>query len=424
MALKAKPRSEIDISDCSANQQSDDVKFQEEDVEVDIMKCVNQSDDEFQEDLCQASSSSSSFGDSMCARDGDAFGFGDEAQSMLSQDYPLPGTCDDGTEILGLTKKKTNDRWRRLTRPLMWRCKWIELKVKEIQSQARGYEKEVKDYYLTKQFDLEKSKLEGFDGKSIPFREKTQRMNVFKRGRRKRVEESTDVAAYMSNHNLFSYADKRVPVNVKAQYLDSDFGTGRKAMGKQDGIEDDSLISELDCSDDVLAKLLCKIDEAQGKARRLRKRVDQLMWDSQTAHTSSMPQTVAPCHRDSTIKNGNKCALVEDPLARRQREASVQIGRQCIPADHTEHLLVPQTQIGGQCLTNNSPISSTSLRFHPILEDLLMDETEMNDDEMEADDEKLDYFRKLINEITGVPPEEADAEGDPTPVTKKRKTSH
>lgn len=201
MALKAKPRSEMDISDCSANQQSDD---------VDIMKCVNQRDDEFQQDreevLCQASSSSSSFGDSMSARDGDDFGFGDEAQSMLSQDYPLPGTCDDGTEFLGLTKKKTNDRWRRLTKPLMWRCKWIELKVKEIQSQARAYEKEVKDYYLTKQFDLEKSKLEGFDGKSIPFREKAQRMNVFKRGRRKRVEETTDVAAYMSNHNLFSYA--------------------------------------------------------------------------------------------------------------------------------------------------------------------------------------------------------------------------
>ncbi|XP_020882436.1 uncharacterized protein LOC9313792 isoform X2 [Arabidopsis lyrata subsp. lyrata] len=423
MALKAKPRSEMDISGCSANQQSDDVngdRFQEEDVEVDIMKCVNQIDDEFQEDLCQASSSSSSFGDSMSARDGDDFGFGDEAQSMLSQDYPLPGTCDDGTEFLGLTKKKTNDRWRRLTKPLMWRCKWIELKVKEIQSQARAYEKEVKDYYLTKQFDLEKSKLEGFDGKSIPFREKTQRMNVFKRRRRKRVEETTDVAAYMSNHNLFSYADKRVPVNVKAQYLDS----GRKATGKQDGIEDDSLISELDCSDDVLAKLLCEIDEAQGKARRLRKRVDQLMWDSQTAHTSSMPQTVAPCHRDSTIQNGKKCALIEDPLARRQREASVPIGRQCIPGDHIEHLLVPQTQIAGQRLTNNSPISSQSLRFHPILEDLLMDETEMNDDEMEADDEKLDYFRKLINEITGVPPEEADAEEVPTPVSKKRKTSH
>ncbi|CAA0385407.1 hypothetical protein AtNW77_Chr3g0204931 [Arabidopsis thaliana] len=421
MALKAKPRSEMDISDCSANQQPDgvnvveDAQEVEEDI-VDILKWHDDFEEEREEVLCGASSSSS-FGDSMCARDGDDFGFGDEAQSMLSNDYPLPGTCDDGTEFLGLPKKKTNDRWRRLTKPIMWRCKWIELKVKEIQSQARGYEKEVKDYYLTKQFDLEKSKLEGFDGKSIPFRENNQRRNVFKRGRRKRVEETTDVAAYMSNHNLFSYADKRVPVNVKGQYLDSDFGTGRKATGKQDAIEDDSLISELDCSDDVLAKFLCKIDEAQGKARRLRKRVDQLMWDSQPAHTSSMPQMVAPCHRDSMIQTGKKCALVEAPLTH------VQNGQQCIPADHIEHLMVPQTHIGGQCLTNNSPISS-SLRFHPILEDLLMDEPEMNDHEMEGDDVKLDYFMKIINQITGVPREEADAEEDPTPVTKKRNTSH
>lgn len=53
---------------------------------------------------------------------------------------------------------------------------------------------------------------------------------------------------------------------------------------------------------------------------------------------------------------------------------------------------------------------------------LLMDEPEMNDDDMEAE-KKLAYFRKLMDEITGVPPEEADAEEDPTPVTKKRKTS-
>ncbi|XP_010515367.1 PREDICTED: uncharacterized protein LOC104791234 [Camelina sativa] len=425
MALKPKPRSEIDVSDCSGKQQSDDgngVRCEEEDVDVEIMECLNQIDDVFQEEegLCEvSSSSSSSFGDSLCDRDADDFGFGDgdEAQSMLSKDYPLP----DGTQFLGLTKKKTDERWKRLTKSLMWRCKWIELKVKEIESQARGYEREVEDYYLSKQFDLEKSKLEGLDGKAIPFREQTQRRNVFKRGRRKRVEETTDVAAYMSNHNLFSYSEKRVPVNVKSQYLDSDIGTGRKATGKQDGTEDDCLLSELDCSDDFLAKLLIKIDEAQIKARSLKKRVDQLMLDSQT---TLIPETIAPCHPDLRIQNGKQYALVEDSLTRNQREASVQ----CIPADHTKPLLVPQippTQSGGQLLTNISPISSKSLRFHPILEDLLMDDKEMNDEELEADEEKLDYFRKLINEITGVvSSEESNAEKDPQPATKRCKTSH
>lgn len=174
MMLKANPRSDMD---CCASQQ------ESEDQEVDILECENLNDEE---GLCQ--SSSSSFGDSLCARDDDddcCF----EAQSMLSKDYPLPESFGDGTEILGLRKKKkkkkVTDEWRRFSQPLMWRCKWLELKVKELESQARGYDKEVQSYYGDDQ---------------------TQRMSVFKRGRRRRVEETTDVSAYISNHNVFSYA--------------------------------------------------------------------------------------------------------------------------------------------------------------------------------------------------------------------------
>ena len=133
----------------------------------------------------------------MCARDDDD---GFEAESMLSKDYPLPESCSIGTELLGLRKKKVTDEWRRFRQPLMWRCKWLELKVKEIESQARGYDKEIQSYYQSKQFDLEKSKPCYGD-------DQTQRKSVvFKRGRRRRVEETTDVSAYISNHNVFSYA--------------------------------------------------------------------------------------------------------------------------------------------------------------------------------------------------------------------------
>ncbi|ESQ45522.1 hypothetical protein EUTSA_v10010406mg [Eutrema salsugineum] len=421
MAFKSKPRSEMDIPDRSANQQSEDAK-------IDILKCANQMDEFQEEEEVSCQSSSSSFGDSMCASDDDEFGF--EAQSMLSKDYPLPETYDDGTDFLGLRKKKLTDEWRRFCQPLMWRCKWLELKVKEIESQAKVYENEVRSYYETKQFDLEKSKLKGFDGRSIPFHDQTQRMNVFKRGRRKRVEDTTDVAAYMSSHNVFSYAEKRKPATFKAQYP----VPGRKAMCKEDETEDDCLVSELDCSDDFLAKILCKIDEAQDKAKRLRKRVDQLMCESQTAHTSLMPRTIARCRSDFTVHTVKHQALVEEPLmphtaAHSQREATVQIGRQRISADHTEDLLIPQAplvQSDGQCLTNNSPLSSGGLRFNTFLEDLLMDdEPEMNDDEAETGEEQLDYFRKLMNEITGAhPSDEADEEEDPTPVAKRHKTSH
>lgn len=177
MMLKANPRSDMD---CCASQQ------ESEDQEVDILECENLNDEE---GLCQ--SSSSSFGDSLYARDDDNDDDDDcgfEAQSMLSKDYPLPESFGDGTELLGLRKKKkkkVTDEWRRFSQPLMWRCKWLELKVKELESQARGYDKEVQSYYGDDQ---------------------TQRMSVYKRGRRRRVEETTDVSAYISNHNVFSYA--------------------------------------------------------------------------------------------------------------------------------------------------------------------------------------------------------------------------
>ncbi|KAL0890428.1 hypothetical protein Bca101_014411 [Brassica carinata] len=373
-----------------ANQQ------QSEDQVVDILECENPND-EFQEGeeiLCQ--SSSSSFGDSLCARDDDDDDSGFEAQSMLSKDYPLPETCGDGTEFLGLRKKKKKltDEWRRFSQPLMWRCKWLELKVKEIESQARGYDKQVQSYYQSKQF-------ESFDGESKSFGDQTQRMSVFKRGRRRRVEETTDVSAYISNHNVFSYAEKRKPTTLKAQCPVPDFGTGRrKATGEGDESEDDCFVSESHCCDDLVGEILFKIDEAQDKAKRLKKRVDELMMSKSHHNTSSMPRTIARSRSDFTAQIGKQHTLVE---AQNQREGTVQIGRQHISADHDEDVLLisqappPPFEVDGQFLFNNSPNPYGGLRF-PTTEDLLMD----GDEYEEPDKEELDYcFMKLMKEFGG-----------------------
>ncbi|KAG2263668.1 hypothetical protein Bca4012_079559 [Brassica carinata] len=291
----------------------------------------------------------------MCARDDDD---GFEAESMLSKDYPLPESCSIGTELLGLRKKKVTDEWRRFRQPLMWRCKWLELKVKEIESQARGYDKEIQSYYQSKQFDLEKSKPCYGD-------DQTQRKSVvFKRGRRRRVEETTDVSAYISNHNVFSYAEKRKPTTLKPQCPVPDFGAGRK----EDESEDDCFVCESHCSDDLLGEILCKIDE---------KRVDELMMMCKS-HTSSMPRTIARSRSDVTANN--------------PREGTVQIGRQRVSADHTP----PPFEVDGQFLFNNSPNPYGGLRF-PTIEDMLMDGDEY---EGEPDKDELDHcFMKLMNEF-------------------------
>ncbi|KAL0738360.1 hypothetical protein Bca4012_014570 [Brassica carinata] len=207
-------------------------------------------------------------------------------------------------------------------------------------------------------------------------------MSVFKRGRRRRVEETTDVSAYISNHNVFSYA-------------------GGKATGEEDESEDDCFVSESHCSsDDLIGKILCKIDEAQDKAKRLKKRVDDLMM-RKSHNTSSMPRTIARSRSDFTAQIGKKHTLVE---AQNQREGTVKIGRQRISADHSEDvLLIPQgppppVEVDGQFLVNSSPNPYGGLRF-PTVEDLLMDGDEY---EEEPDKEELDHcFMKLMNEFGG-----------------------
>lgn len=103
------------------------------------------------------------------------------------------------------------DHWRKFIRPLMWRCKWIELQIKEFQSQALKYDRELAEHEQRKQFDFETYMVEGFHAKSLPFSSCIRRNKVMKRKKRKRFEETTDTASYMLRHNLFSYYGTKLP---------------------------------------------------------------------------------------------------------------------------------------------------------------------------------------------------------------------
>ena len=81
----------------------------------------------------------------------------------------------------------------------------MELQIKELQSQALKYDRELAEYDKRKQLEFERFTLDGFDAKSIPFSSQFQRNEVMKRKNRRRVEEKIDVVSYMSQHNLFSY---------------------------------------------------------------------------------------------------------------------------------------------------------------------------------------------------------------------------
>lgn len=87
----------------------------------------------------------------------------------------------------------------------MWRCKWTELRIKEIESQALKYSKELAEYDERKHMEPDRFTLEEFGSKSLPFSSDRYWSKAKKRRKRKKVEDTTDMASYTSHHFLFSY---------------------------------------------------------------------------------------------------------------------------------------------------------------------------------------------------------------------------
>lgn len=181
---------------------SDNVRSGREDKELDIIGCTSSGDPGIVEAEClDATENSSSFDDTVSGTEDGLVMSDHEVESPFDDAFPFDG-CDGG---LRMRKKRLTDHWRRFIRPLMWRCKWIELQIKEFQSQALKYDRELAEYGRQKHSEFEKFAIDGVDTKSKPFSGQRQRMKIMKRRKRKRVEETTDVASYMSHHNMFSY---------------------------------------------------------------------------------------------------------------------------------------------------------------------------------------------------------------------------
>lgn len=109
--------------------------------------------------------------------------------------------------LINCRKKKLTDHWRRFIHSLGWRCKWLELQIKEFQAQALEYDK-LAECERRKYCEFDSMSPEGFSSKSLAFCGQIQRNNVLKRKKRRRVEETVDLVSYISNHNLFSHFGK------------------------------------------------------------------------------------------------------------------------------------------------------------------------------------------------------------------------
>ncbi|XAR54183.1 hypothetical protein NMG60_11029208 [Bertholletia excelsa] len=109
------------------------------DVEVDILGKANSVDNVLAEvDNHETTESSSSFDDTVHGVDNGTSLSDAEVESGLLGDASSPFPFDGSSEILGSRRKKLTSHWRAFIRPLVWRCKWVELQIKKFQSQAKN----------------------------------------------------------------------------------------------------------------------------------------------------------------------------------------------------------------------------------------------------------------------------------------------
>ncbi|KAG6727662.1 hypothetical protein I3843_02G118500 [Carya illinoinensis] len=207
-----------------------------------------------------------------------------ESGLMLTDDEIESHVCASNASVFDgcfdafrIRKKKLTVHWRQFIRPLMWRCKWIELQIKELQSQALKYDRELAVYDQRKQFEFENFTLEGFDAKSLPF-SRQLRNKVMARKKRKRVEETADVTPYISQHNLFSYYESKrsiadgAPIEGYCGNLDK-IANGSNEFGLNDGWS--SL--EFGNGDNSLEQILSKIEVAHSQVRKLKTQIDKVL---------------------------------------------------------------------------------------------------------------------------------------------------
>ncbi|KAA8527245.1 hypothetical protein F0562_034658 [Nyssa sinensis] len=268
-------------------------------VEVDAIEFTSTTDIRVAEaDNPDATDYSSSFADTVSGTE-TCSGLSDaEVESQFFGDNGLE--FDGFDSVFPMRKKKLTSHWRSFIRPLMWRCKWTELRIKEFESQASKYARELAASDQRKQLGLNQFTLEGFGSKSLPFTFQNHKKKVMKRRKRKRVEDTTDMTSYMSHHNLFSYRDNKRS-DPECTSISDELGnpvfTEQSTAGHDEfGINDDCSFLESKDTDKSLEHILQKIEVVHSRVHKLKAQLDMVMSKNAGKFSSSENLSLlAPC---------------------------------------------------------------------------------------------------------------------------------
>ncbi|KAG5095872.1 hypothetical protein JHK84_051460 [Glycine max] len=215
--------------------------------------------------------SSSSFGDTDS-------GLEDASASAFTNTEVESPMCDGDQSKTSLCRKNktTTSHWRRFIHPVRWRCKWLELQVKKLNSVALKYDKELAAYDHRKQLEFSKFSIDDLNVKSVPIYDGIHTNKVMKRKKRKKAEES-DLSSYVSNHSIFSYYENK---NRGACIEDfrGDALRGNAEINIEELKFNDKLPSvDLEDNDKAIKDIIQRIEELQSQVGKLKTRIDNVV---------------------------------------------------------------------------------------------------------------------------------------------------
>ncbi|GMH08692.1 hypothetical protein Nepgr_010532 [Nepenthes gracilis] len=197
-----------------------------------------------------------------------------EVQSEFCSHNGLASMLNDYGNIFPTRKKKLTRHWRKFIQPLMWRCKWTELRIKELEKQAARYFRKFASNDRREVLEIKQYTSE-ICSKSFPFIGHWVKRKTMKRRKRKQLEKVTDVTSYMANHHLFSYPEnKQSDPGGSLAVVDID----KVPLSRKDEFGID--YGWFEEGENSLEHLLWKIEGTQSRVRWLTSRLDKVMLNS------------------------------------------------------------------------------------------------------------------------------------------------
>uniref|UniRef100_A0A0D3G6P7 Uncharacterized protein n=1 Tax=Oryza barthii TaxID=65489 RepID=A0A0D3G6P7_9ORYZ len=169
-------------------------------------------------------------------------------------------------------RRQVTAEWRKIVGPIMWRCQWLELHMKNLLSQVAKYDRELAIINHEKDLQLEMVKADGPKSEPGKLYSQSHERIIMKRRKRKRDEDTVDTSLYLKRHPALSYYEnKNSGVQTDGPLVNGGF--------------DSSVVEDIESTDDALVEndrvfeqyslreILLTVDDVQSRVLSLQGRL-------------------------------------------------------------------------------------------------------------------------------------------------------